>query len=55
VTGLNVLGWIKNLVGFGPVAGATTPLASFPNLLMWLWTLATSITFLIRRPIAAVN
>src|SRR6266404_4139644 len=24
VAGLNVLGWIKNLVGFGPVSGATT-------------------------------
>jgi len=52
---LSVAAVLIALVNLAAVAGPTTPLASFPNLLMWLWTLATSITFLIRRPIAAVN
>jgi hypothetical protein len=43
------------LVNLAAVAGPTTPLASFPNLLMWFWTLAASITLVVRRPVGAAN
>jgi hypothetical protein len=43
------------LVNLAAIAGPTTPLASFPNLLMWLWTVAASVTLLIRRPTPAFN
>jgi hypothetical protein len=35
-------------VNLAAVALPTTPLASFPNLLMWLWTLAASVSLLLR-------
>jgi hypothetical protein len=52
---LNVAALLIALVNLAAVAGPTTPLASFPNLLMWLWTLSASITLVIRRPLSAVN
>jgi hypothetical protein len=36
------------LVDLAAVALPTSPLASFPNLLMWLWILSASVTLLVR-------
>jgi len=51
------LGWaaaLVALVNLGAVVLPASPLASFPNLLIWLWALAVSITLLI-RPGSTVN
>lgn len=45
---LSVAAVLFALVNLAAVAGPTTPLASFPNLLMWLWTVAASVTLIIR-------
>ena len=42
-------------VNVAAVALPTTPVATFPNLLIWLWTLAAGVTLLVRHGRAGVS
>jgi hypothetical protein len=51
---LSVSAGVVALFNLAAVAMPTTPLASFPNLMIWLWVVAASVVFLVRsRPSTA--
>jgi hypothetical protein len=45
---LSIAAALVAVINMAAVALPTTPLAAFPNLLMWLWTLAASIALAVR-------